>query len=159
MLVRREALESAGWFDERYFMYSEETDLCRRIKTAGWDIRHLPHMTIRHHATDDGIKPHVESLHAVTRMMYARKHFSPGHRALFGGTLLLRHLLRAGYASTGELGSQKRAANRAVIATVLGRRPVPFAAITSSVSVNTGESELRSEWVAPRVADADGMAR
>ena len=41
MLARREALESAGYFDERFFIYSEETDLCLRIKSAGWDIRHL----------------------------------------------------------------------------------------------------------------------
>ena len=41
MLVRREAIESAGMLDERYFMYSDETDFCRRIRLAGWDIRHL----------------------------------------------------------------------------------------------------------------------
>jgi hypothetical protein len=34
MLARREALESAGFMDERFFMYSEETDLCRRIRSA-----------------------------------------------------------------------------------------------------------------------------
>ena len=106
MLVRREALESAGWFDERFFMYAEETDLCRRVKTAGWEIWHLPQMTILHRGvTKDGVKPHVESLYAVTRMMYARKHFSPGHRALYRGAVLLRHLLRVGYAGTGELGA------------------------------------------------------
>ena len=40
MLARREALESAGVFDERFFIFSEETDLCFRIRQAGWDIRH-----------------------------------------------------------------------------------------------------------------------
>ena len=50
MFVRREALESAGFFDERFFMYCDEVDLCHRIKTAGWEIRHLPQMTILHHA-------------------------------------------------------------------------------------------------------------
>ena len=157
MLVRREALESAGWFDERFFMYSEEMDLCRRIKTAGWEIRHLPQMTILHHATNDDVRPDVQSLYAVTRMMYARKHFSPGHRALYAGALLLRHLLRVGYSSSDELSRQKRAANRAVIATMLGRRPVPFAAITSPVSVNAGDSELREGSFAPGMADADGI--
>ena len=53
MLARREAIESAGFLDERFFMYSEETDLCRRIKTAGWEVRHLPSMTILH----DGATP------------------------------------------------------------------------------------------------------
>ena len=158
MLVRREALESAGWFDERFFMYSEEIDLCRRVKTAGWEIWHLPQMTILHHMTD-GVKPHIESLYAVTRIMYARKHFSPGHRALYRGAVLLRHLLRLGYAGTGELGDQKRAASRAVVATLLGRRPVPFAPITNQVSVGTGDPELRARWLAPEAADADRIAR
>ena len=160
MLVRREALESAGWFDERFFMYAEETDLCRRIKTAGWGIRHLPQMTILHQGvTKDGVKPQVDCLYAVTRLMYARKHFSPGHRALYGGAVLLRHLLRVGYAGSGELGQRKRAASRAVVETVLGRRPVPFAAITSPVAVNTGDPELRTGLLAPPVADPDLIAR
>src|SRR5581483_12152965 len=117
MLVRREALESAGWFDERFFMYAEETDLCRRVKTAGWEIWHLPQMTILHRGvTKDGVKPHVESLSAVTRMIYARKHFSPGHRVLYDGAVLLRHLLRAAYSGSGEIGAQKREASRATIA-------------------------------------------
>ena len=54
LLVRREALESAGSFDERYFVYGEEPDLCLRIKRAGWSVRHLPVMTIVHHAERAG---------------------------------------------------------------------------------------------------------
>ena len=54
MLARREAIESAGYLDERYFMYSDETDFCRRIKTAGWEVRHLPYMTILHHEGQSG---------------------------------------------------------------------------------------------------------
>ena len=42
MLVRWEALQSAGFMDERFFLYCEETDLCLRIKQAGWEIRHVP---------------------------------------------------------------------------------------------------------------------
>ena len=36
MLARREALLSAGLLDERFFIYSEEPDLCLRMKRAGW---------------------------------------------------------------------------------------------------------------------------
>jgi GT2 family glycosyltransferase len=54
MLVGREALES--WFlDERLLMLSQETDLCRRIGAAGWEIRHLPPMTILYHEGKAGI--------------------------------------------------------------------------------------------------------
>jgi GT2 family glycosyltransferase len=144
MLVRREAIESAGCFDERYFMYSDETDLCRRIRAAGWGVRHLPHMTILHHDGKAGIKPNITSLDAYTRRMYARKWFSPAHRGAYVGALALRHLLRSVYAGRGETGRLKRAASRRAIATLAGRAPVPHAAITSSVSVQTAEPELRS---------------
>ena len=54
MLARREALESAGLLDERFFIYSEEPDLCLRIKRAGWDGPPPPAMTIVHHAGKGG---------------------------------------------------------------------------------------------------------
>ena len=38
MLVRRELLREIGSFDPRFFLYFEETDLCRRASRAGWEI-------------------------------------------------------------------------------------------------------------------------
>jgi N-acetylglucosaminyl-diphospho-decaprenol L-rhamnosyltransferase len=143
MLVRREALQSAGWFDERFFMYCDETDLCRRIKAAGWEIRHVPRMTILHHDGKAGVKVHIECLGAVTRMMYARKHFSPAHRLLYASAVMLRFGLRVLYPGPGDAGRRRRAVYREVLATMLGRRPVPFAAITSRVSVTHAGHDLR----------------
>ncbi len=125
MLARREAIQSAGFLDERFFMYSDETDLCRRIKTAGWEVRHLPDMTILHHEGKAGVKPSIESLQAYTRTLYARKHFSPLHRAVYMGAVILRHLLRSVYAGGGELGRPRRVANRSALSTLLGRAAVP----------------------------------
>ena len=98
MLVRREAIESAGYLDERYFMYSDETDFCRRIKIAGWEVRHLPQMTILHHDGKAGVNPSIDSLDAYNRMVYARKFFSPAHRAAYFGAVMLKLLLRSVYA-------------------------------------------------------------
>jgi len=149
MLVRREAIESAGFLDERYFMYSDETDFCRRIKMAGWDIRHLPQMTIIHHEGKAGVKPSIESLSAYTRLMYARKYFSPAHRALYSGAVLLRHGVRAIYSGSGEIGRLRRDANRQVVATLLGRAEVPHASRTSRFSVlGTGRGERHAAQVA-----------
>lgn len=156
LLARREALESAGYFDEHFFMYCDETDLCRRIKLAGWDIRHLPQMTILHHDRKAGVKPHIECLGAVTRKMYARKYFSPGHRAMYTAAVMLRHVVRSVYTGSGELAQQKRAANREVVATMLGRREVPFAAITSPVAVTTADPELRHAQLLAR-DERDGV--
>jgi N-acetylglucosaminyl-diphospho-decaprenol L-rhamnosyltransferase len=41
-LVRREAFEAAGGFDEDFFMFSEETDLCWRLWAAGWEVWFTP---------------------------------------------------------------------------------------------------------------------
>jgi N-acetylglucosaminyl-diphospho-decaprenol L-rhamnosyltransferase len=125
MLARREALESSGYFDERFFMYSEETDLCRRIKTAGWQVRHLPSMTIRHYGADVPMKPSLESLQFHSRIAYARKHFSRLHRALHFAVIVLALSLRSVYPGRGDQIRRKRAGSRAALSTILGRSPVP----------------------------------
>jgi N-acetylglucosaminyl-diphospho-decaprenol L-rhamnosyltransferase len=48
LMVRVEVLAQVGGFDERFFMYCEEIDLCRRIRSAGWDIYCLPRAEIVH---------------------------------------------------------------------------------------------------------------
>jgi len=47
-LIRRSALEAVGYFDERFFLYYEEVDLCRRFREAGWSIWYWPDAVIRH---------------------------------------------------------------------------------------------------------------
>ncbi len=48
ILLRREVLEKTGAFDERYFMYYEDVDLCYRIRQAGWQIVFSPQTSIIH---------------------------------------------------------------------------------------------------------------
>jgi len=47
-LARRKALDELGGFDESYFMYSEDVDLCWRAWKAGWKVVYEPAGTIRH---------------------------------------------------------------------------------------------------------------
>jgi N-acetylglucosaminyl-diphospho-decaprenol L-rhamnosyltransferase len=42
MWLRREALDDVGGWDERYFMYMEDFDLCLRLRRAGWRVRFEP---------------------------------------------------------------------------------------------------------------------
>jgi GT2 family glycosyltransferase len=49
MLVRRAVLGQIGGFDEGFFMYSEELDLCRRAVDAGWHVVYLPSAVVTHH--------------------------------------------------------------------------------------------------------------
>lgn len=46
--IRAEALAQAGPFDERFFLYYEEVDLCRRIKAAGYTIGYRPEIEVVH---------------------------------------------------------------------------------------------------------------
>ncbi len=41
LLVRREALEAVGGWDERYWFYAEDLDLCLRVARAGWRVRYV----------------------------------------------------------------------------------------------------------------------
>lgn len=48
MFMRKDVLDQVGSFDERYWMYFEEVDLCLRIKKAGWKIVHYPYVSAVH---------------------------------------------------------------------------------------------------------------
>jgi len=128
MLARREALESSGFLDERFFIYSEETELCLRIKQAGWRIVHLPSLTIIHHARKAGVKPKIEAQNAYAAKQYARKHFSPAHRLLYWLALVLRYALRAWLAPGKDPEERRsvRSAYKFALETALGRRGAPY---------------------------------
>jgi GT2 family glycosyltransferase len=48
MLIRREAFAAVGGFDEQFFLYWEDADLCRRIRMAGWRVTYVPHCSVTH---------------------------------------------------------------------------------------------------------------
>ena len=48
LLVRRAALVEVGMLDEAYFMYHEDTDLCRRMQAAGWGVYYEPVAVVQH---------------------------------------------------------------------------------------------------------------
>lgn len=48
MMIRRTVLEEVGLFDEAFFLYFEETDLCRRAQLAGWPTFYIPESSVAH---------------------------------------------------------------------------------------------------------------
>ena len=79
LLLRREALEEVGLFDEGFFLYSEEVDLCRRLGTAGWEVWYFPEVTVVHHESQFSAEIPVRRIHEQwrSRHRYWRKHHSP----------------------------------------------------------------------------------
>jgi GT2 family glycosyltransferase len=127
MFTRREALESAGLMDERFFIYSEEPDLSLRLKRAGWETRHLPSMTIVHHARKAGIAPRVEAQDVFARKQYAEKHFSRPHRVAYLSAIGLRYALRFIFGGrTAETRRLWRTASAQALRTVVGTGAPPY---------------------------------
>jgi GT2 family glycosyltransferase len=122
MLARREAIDAAGFLDERFFLYLEEPDLCKRIRQAGWEVRHLPLLTIVHHGGEREQTPELRAQEALSRRLYMRKHFSAGPRVVGTTAMLLGYGLRA---VMGRVEGRKESSARA-LATVLGLAPLPF---------------------------------
>jgi N-acetylglucosaminyl-diphospho-decaprenol L-rhamnosyltransferase len=48
MVIRREVIEQVGGMDERYFLYYEETDFCRKVQHAGWELWYVPQSRVMH---------------------------------------------------------------------------------------------------------------
>ena len=126
MLCRREALLTGGLMDERFFIYSEEPDLSLRFKRAGWETRHLPTMTIIHHAGKGGVRPRMVAQDADSRVQYARKHLNPSARAAYLGAVGLRHAIRAVAPGREPDAANRRIAARLALATMTGRVQPPF---------------------------------
>ena len=80
MLVRREAVAEVGYLDPQFFVYSDETDLCKRLTDAGWEVLFVPNARAVHHEqlTHDRSagQRRVVEFHR-NRDLYIRKHHGP----------------------------------------------------------------------------------
>ena len=78
LLLRREALDSVGLFDEGFFIYFEEVDLCLRLRRAGWEVRYLPTVSVVHHESQFSADIPERRINEMWRgrHRYWRKHHS-----------------------------------------------------------------------------------
>lgn len=74
MLIRRAAFEAVGGFDDDFFMYCEDEDLCRRLRAAGRGIRFEPAAVVAHAGGHSAPRPSLYPVLARSRILYARKH-------------------------------------------------------------------------------------
>ncbi len=95
MVLRGSTLEDIGPMDERFFMYFEDADLCRRAREAGWLVYYLPQIEVLHHT---GASTRVK-LRAIWNLhksafLYHRKHGPRGPLQLYSLLTLLGLCLR-----------------------------------------------------------------
>jgi GT2 family glycosyltransferase len=77
MLVRRDAFAAIGAFDERFFLYCEDTDICRRLWDGGWSVRFDAGAEVHHIGGASSGAGETQAIAARSRVIYAEKHLGP----------------------------------------------------------------------------------
>jgi N-acetylglucosaminyl-diphospho-decaprenol L-rhamnosyltransferase len=104
LAVRRSAFEEVGGFDERFFLYSEDVDLCTRLRRAGYRLRYDPRAIARHAGGGSAPRPGQVALKAGARITYARLHEPLPRYAAFRAAFVLNELMRLPLAATRSRG-------------------------------------------------------
>ena len=87
-MVRREVFEKIHGFDEKFFLYFEEHDLCKRIRELNWKIFMSPHAKVFHSLGASTKKsPNISTIFQQSRFYYLKKHFGIV-KALFAESIL-----------------------------------------------------------------------
>jgi GT2 family glycosyltransferase len=106
MVLRREALDEVGLFDEEFFLYSEEVDLCLRLRRAGWEVEYFPEVTVVHHESRFSSEIPERRINEMwrSRHRYWRKHHSAAGARFAALATGAQYAVRAGVAPLARSG-------------------------------------------------------
>jgi len=131
LLGRRSALWAVGGFDEGFFMYSEELDLCARLRAAGWRIAYEPAATVVHHegASSAQAIPHRHINFNTSKVRFYRRRFGAPFGELLRLFLLGTYVIQLAQEGAKWLLGHRRDLRRQRIGTYLrvlrsGLRPM-----------------------------------
>ena len=111
LLVSADCRAAVGAWDERYFLYSEETDFLRRVRAAGLRIRYVPGAVVRHEGAGSGNSDALHALFVVNSVRYYRRYHARVPGQLFGVVV-----------AAGELVRARRPRSRLALRALLSRR-------------------------------------
>jgi hypothetical protein len=96
LLLRKEALDQVGLFDEDYFMYTEEVDLCYRLKKAGWELTWVPHAEVIHYGgqSTQQVAPEMFINLYQSKILYFRKNHGRAVSLMYKLILFVVSLIR-----------------------------------------------------------------
>jgi N-acetylglucosaminyl-diphospho-decaprenol L-rhamnosyltransferase len=145
MLVRREVFEKVGMFSQEYFMYSEDLDLCHKMKRSGFTNYYVGQATIVHYGGKSSAPEWQTVMKTKAELLFCEKNY--GHlyslvfRVVQAGNAMLRIALITGVRLVRKLAREKSdleqsaARWRAILRTVLTRcnaATAPLAKATSA---------------------------
>lgn len=95
MIVKREVFEKAGGFDETFFMYGEDIDLCHRIQQSGYKNYYLGTVTISHLKGGSTVfnYQYIQNFYGAMRL-FVKKYYAGKSQALFASFLYAGILVR-----------------------------------------------------------------
>ena len=131
LLIDRGWADRLGPWDERYFLYSEETDYFRRARDAGTTVWFTPAATVSHRAGGSGRSAGQAALMSVNRVRYAQRHGSRASAAWVHVAITLHAALRS-----------RRDADRYALGMLLDRRrwpALPHATVAGGEQMGPGE--------------------
>lgn len=102
-LISSECWRICGPWDERFFLYSEETDFDLRSRDAGFATRFVPTAAAIHLEGGSGASPGLRALMAVNRIRLYRRRNGRGRAILYWGAIMLRESIRV---ALGDKGSR-----------------------------------------------------
>jgi GT2 family glycosyltransferase len=110
ILLRADAIRQVGGLDERFFMYSEEMDLCYRLKQAGWKVRFIPNASAIHVWGGSSYQlPEQTFLRLYnSRALFFRKHYGPVNAWLYKLLLAFSSLVRVAVGLTAAVVKPKK---------------------------------------------------
>lgn len=96
LLVRRACWQELGGFDEDYFLYYEDVDLCRRARDAGWTVWHEPSVRVTHYHPlhSRSVEPPLRLITRHALLTYAAKHWHDWSYRLLGRLIRTEARLR-----------------------------------------------------------------
>lgn len=114
MMIRRAAIDSCGGFDESFFLFSEETELCWRFRQHGWRVAWLPHVTVIHHESASAGQnvPLRQIRFDTSRVRLAERMYGNRAGQVVRIALLCEHLIELGIETAKWLVGHRRELRR-----------------------------------------------
>jgi N-acetylglucosaminyl-diphospho-decaprenol L-rhamnosyltransferase len=100
-LIRRSLLERLAGWEERFFMYCEDIDLCARVRGQGYEIRFEPRAVVEHEGGASAPRANLIPVLAASRLLYAEMHRSRPGAFLERIGLMLEALTHAALSKRG----------------------------------------------------------
>jgi N-acetylglucosaminyl-diphospho-decaprenol L-rhamnosyltransferase len=84
LMIRRDVFEQLGGFDESFFMYFEDKDICKRVHEAGWKVVYYPKTSLIHllGGSSEGAKKSVNTYYRDSQLHYYQKHLGKFQTAI-----------------------------------------------------------------------------